>query len=549
MDKMNEELIHLRSSRQDFSNPSNHEVEQDAAKLREDLLRAQQDVENLRAAASVSASLAKIPAEDGSKSVAEHVAEHVEAVRAELEARHQERLKEADETVEKRTNNMRNQLSKKLAEGKAQIRQSLVSEHEKAIQQLKTDHSQELIALEARHRDELDELKRNEDARFTELQEAAAAEKSKEDSDRSSTIKAEGETDRGPWQPSETEAKAFMQSNELARSIVKKTINSHVTKAKDELTAQLKEEHEKSMIESQNKANTAKDHAVMMEGKKTAVQVNMANNKARISQYKIGIVEKAAQETPQKPVGEVWSIVKDAKPPPTTVPQPQVGPSKTQQSPAAASFGQLAPPTQTAHQKPVPMPFAQSTPFSQGVATQQHQQAQLDQAGQEPRVPTFGPPSPAVITTQTSLSDEQRSSTGQQPAQTSSGSANQTNPPPHDQGPLAPQQRPPQNTANIHSNAGTGPSALRGLQQSGLPVARGGSLRGNATARGGVGRGGPQGINTNQSQQQGRNSPTRGGMNPGAKQFVPGNKRPRDDGQHGGDGGNGKRIRGGGGGS
>jgi len=41
-------------------------------------------------------------------------------------------------------------------------------------------------------------------------------------------------------------------------------------------------------------------------------------------------------------------------------------------------------------------------------------------------------------------------------------------------------------------------------------------------------------------------------MNPGAKQFVPGNKRPRDEGQEGqhGDGaGNGKRIRGGGGGS
>ena len=64
-----------------------------------------------------------------------------------------------------------------------------------------------------------------------------------------------------------------------------------------------------------------------------------------------------------------------------------------------------------------------------------------------------------------------------------------------------------------------------------------------------MGRGGPQAldINRSQGQQVGRGSPTSAGLNAGAKQFIPGNKRPRDDGQDGRDGGNGKKIRGGGG--
>ena len=64
-----------------------------------------------------------------------------------------------------------------------------------------------------------------------------------------------------------------------------------------------------------------------------------------------------------------------------------------------------------------------------------------------------------------------------------------------------------------------------------------------------MGRGGPQVLDTSRSQGQqiGRGSPTSAGLNAGAKQFVPGNKRPRDDGQDGGEGGNGKKIRGGGG--
>jgi len=558
IDVLQAELSALHAAQQQTNNNPNHEAEQQMTKLREDLAQAQQKVDDLDASASVNASLANAPIEDGSKSIAEQVTQHVEAVRAELEARHKERVKEADETVEKRTNQMKTMLSKKLTEGKAQIRQSLVTEHEETFQRIKAEHKQEVENLAIRHKDELAELQRDEDSRITKLREAWEKDMpARQNSDLASDIKSKGEAPRTEWQPSETEARDFLNSNKVLQGIIRRSMNNQATKAKDEVTAQLKEEHEKHMTESQNKANTAKEHAVMMEGKKTALQVNMANNKARISQFKIGIVEKAAQDTPQKPVVEVWSVAKDAKPPPATAPQPQQGPSKTQTNPTVGQAIQSSHSAgaATTLQKPSST-ISQSTPISQSTAAVQQQQTQSSQPSQQPSVATFGRPSPAALPVQhlvqNPASSDQGSSARQHPTQTQSPSSNAVNnsqPPPSNQSPSAPQQTPTQTTANHHPNAGTGPGVLRGLQQSGLPIARGGSIRGNANARGrgsGIGRGGPQVSTIPQGQQQGKNSPTRGGMNPGAKQFVPGNKRPREDEQQGGDAGNGKRIRGGG---
>ena len=97
-------------------------------------------------------------------------------------------------------------------------------------------------------------------------------------------------------------------------------------------------------------------------------------------------------------------------------------------------------------------------------------------------------------------------------------------------------------TQQYHPNANQ-----RGGNQSNLP--RGGGGRGGRGGRGGLP---PQNVNAGTGgvrQNSPGNSPAsaRGGLNAGARQFVPqGNKRPRDDGPDGsGDGGNiGKRVRG-----
>ena len=550
------ELAQLQTAQQQQANPIiSDEAEEHIKKLREDLAKAHQDAENLRTAASVHTALTNASAEDGSKPIADQVAEHVEAVRAELEARHNERVKQVDETLEKRTNAMKANLTKRLTEGKNQIRQSLAAEHEQALQALRTEHEQEIERLRARHTDELEELRRNEESKFSKLREAWEKEhQTAQAVNGQPGLKTEGETPPRSWQPTEAEAKTLVQSSEVVRGVLRKNVTTQVNKLKEEISAQLKEEHEKVLAERiaeiQTKSNTAKDHAVLMEGKKNALQVNMATNKMRIAQFKIDLVQKAAQETPQKPVGEVWIAIKDAKPP-TNVASPP--PQDASKAPTTMIGGHPNPFASNATQS-TPGPAnhqGQSNPFAQVLP--QQKQAQAKQQGQPLGVSTFGRPTPAAPVVQGSSPAEQHSPppnatmTKQQP---NAANENQQFP---QQEPIPP-PKPSQGNSNINTNAGTGPSALRGLQQSGLPVARGGSsVRGTTRGRG-SGRGGPQALNTGggPGQQQGRGSPTNNNFNPSARQFVPGSKRPREDTQdamHGGEGGNGKRIRGGGGGS
>ena len=552
IDALKAELASLRGTERTVNNDTGDEVQQQMAKLREDLAKAQQDADSLRTGASANASVTSVYREDGSKTLAEQITENVEAIREDLEARHNDRIREADETLEKRTNNMKTQLSKKLTEGKTQIRQSLVTEYEERIKKLKTEHAEEMEKLAAKYKEEFDELHRNEDSRFEKLREEREKDcRVSTDDHGESDQKAKGETHSNLWQPSEAEARAFLQSNEIARSILRKNVMTQVTKAKDELTAQLKEEHETAMTEFQAKANTSKEHAVMMEGKKTALQVNMANNKARISQFKLGVIEKAAQETPRKPVEEVWSVAKDVKPPPTTGQQPQPGSLKLQQVATAVSSGQPTSSTQAPHQRPGANGLGQPSPYSQGIISAQQQPTQANQLTQQSAIQTFGRPSPAPSPAQAPLPGEPEKTAQQQPAQSqvSSSVANGNQRSTSSQISSVQPHKLSQPAVKHHPNAGPGPGTPRGLQQSGLPVVRSGAMRGNISARGrgsSLGRGGSPAVNTDQGQQQGKHSPGGGGLNPGAKQFVPGNKRPRDDEQLGGDAGIGKRIRGGG---
>ena len=575
LDASTNELTQLRTQQQQAV-PANSQVEAQINSLRTDLAQAQQDAENLRRNASINATFSTAPSGTGSKPVSEQVAEHVEAVRAELESRHNERVKQNDETLEKRTLMMRNQLSKKLTDGKAQLRQSLTAEHEHALQAIKTDHEQEMSRLRARHKDEIEELRRSADSNFAKLSDERDKEhQTTHTINDDPSVKDEVQTHRGSWQPSEDEARALIQSNEIVRSIVKKNIGIHVNKAKEELSTQLNQDHEKAMTERvtevQNKANTAKDHAVLMEGKKSAVQINVANNKARVLQFRVDIIQKAAQQTPLKPVEEVWLVAKDAKPPPVTPQQPQQPQqdgNKARQAPPTSTFGQPTPivqnaaqqgPTNSQGQSSGASVFGRPTPAAAAAASGQQspvQQGSTNAQGQLSGLSTFGRPTPAVGGPQATApsgrqSPAERLSQAQPQSSNNQGRPQSTtviSPQPGSN----PPQGPAQGATNNHPNAGTGPGALRGLQQSGLPVARGGSMRGNPISRGrgsAVGRGGPQTLDTgrSQGQQMGRGSPTSAGLNAGARQFIPGNKRPRDDGQEGGNDGNGKRIRGGGG--
>lgn len=115
---------------------------------------------------------------------------------------------------------------------------------------------------------------------------------------------------------SETQLKDFLAKSDVAKAI----LTNNIRKKLEAETKKLKDEHEKTvaekLAEANKKAEELKTNAVNMESKRYTLKMNMAENKLRLSDFKIEIVKKAASETPDKPVVQVWEIAKDAKPPP-----------------------------------------------------------------------------------------------------------------------------------------------------------------------------------------------------------------------------------------
>ncbi|KAI4287039.1 MAG: hypothetical protein L6R35_003702 [Caloplaca aegaea] len=568
LDAANAELVRVQAEvrQKEDASASSAASAEDAEKLRRDLERVQQDADNLRAAASIQVPPSEVSGEEGGKSVTDQLSDMRAAIQAELDARHNERVAKSEEVFERRTQTMRNQLTKKLTDGKEQMRR----EKEEALEALRTAHEQELSDLNRRHEDELDELKQQEETKFAAFKTAWVQEQAP---------KTEAPKPSTQWEPTDAEAKHFVASNATVRAIVSRNISQKINETRTALVSQLNEEHAKELAtkleEAQTKAEAAREQAVVMEGKKNAVKVNILENKAKLAQMRLDIVSKAANDTPSKPVVEVWDVAKGAKPA-TSAPQQSItspgshGPSRTgrasqniSQNPSLQrttnESPQMQAPTRTGFfGQPMPISTLQQPQTQSQKPSNPSEQAPVAQA----ETPAQDPASdsgnlmqtqPFTAPPQSSTESEQPvnpASTGQAPGPTTSSS----DPPTRQQQ----QQQPPQGQATNHPNPGTAPAVSRVLHQSGLPVARGGSMNRGGRARGqegrGRGRGAPQALHatSNESQHPAAASPTQ--LNGGAKQFVPpGNKRPREDGEGGGPaggfGGNGKRLRGDGGGT
>ncbi|KAL8734660.1 MAG: hypothetical protein Q9166_001316 [cf. Caloplaca sp. 2 TL-2023] len=545
------------------ANASSEELD----KLRSDLEQAQQDANNLRAAASIQASSTETTAEEGGKSVADQLSEMRAAIQAELETRHNERIQKAEQTFERRSQNMKSQLSKKLTEGKEQLR----TEKEQALQTLRTAHEKELEDLKRRHQEELDELKRQEETRFADFKAAWIAEHPSKETNTESAEEKKTPIRSTSWQPTDAEARDFIASNPTVKSILSRNISQKVAEAKSAFANQLKEEHAKDLTtkleEAATKAKADKETAVNNAGKQTALKMNLLATNGKTAQHRLDIVKKAAEDTPQRPVIEVWDMAKAAKLITSTAQQSFNSPSV--QTPVRTGSVSQTPPTQqrrTGSPK-VASPQTQAAPrpgfFGQPTPLTSLQQSQSP-AGQKPQellsapqvaAPEVAAPAPVpaqdnpVAQTQTHPpTAPAQSSASQQPNPAANTTQQSTTTQPSSN--QAQKQQQPQGQANNHPNAGTGPAALRGLHHhSGLPVARGGNMNRGGRGRGqpSRGRGGPQLANTNPMQAPQQAAPSPPQLNANARQFVPqGNKRPREEsseaGQHGGDG---KRIRGG----
>ena len=553
LDTANARILELQAQQQmaSQSKPSGDvHLDGQLETLRQDLAHANQDLEALRSAAVINASIANVQTQDDTTHISEQIAEQVEAIREELNARHDERIRQSEDQYQKRADIMKKQLSTKLKDGKEEIRQSMTAGHEQAFNLLKAQHEELLQVLKSRHKEELDELKRNENTRFEDFKQAYAAEHPATNTNGDTVVKHESQS-QAPnknWEPSDMEVKDLIANNETAKAIIVSNVKTRMQKEREAIIVQVKEEQHKiltdSLTEADTKAKNLRDQAVLMEGKRYGVKINMAENRARLVQAKIDYVANAAAETPQKPVIEVWEVAKAIKPAPTTSQQPS-----SQSNP----FSQV-PPAGPNQAQPASGTFGQPTP----AGGQIHPPSALKGSNQSPL--------PTVL----SFPTQAQSSSSAAPPALSSPQAMTAN---GDQQTTRLPDKPLSGQGNQRINVGTGPAAIKSLQSS-LPLpsgGRSGSSQLNASqfqgaggpqnhqaSRGGsnIGRGrgrgtGRAGLNVSthapQSIQQSQGSPNGPSLSATARQFVPqGNKRVRDgDPDTGSDGNSGKRIKGG----
>ncbi|PHH89528.1 hypothetical protein CDD83_5835 [Cordyceps sp. RAO-2017] len=276
----------------------------------------------------------------------------------------------------------------------------------------------------------------------------------------------------------DTNMRQFLASNPTVKSIiaanVKKRVDVELAKAKGDTEA---------------KISSARDQAQLMESKKSTLRINMAENKLKTANTKLGIVETAATETPQKPVVEVWEAVKKVGPAGAAAPSTPAKPAPATPAPASE-------------------PKQRSNASTPKPADQAAEAAAVDSTPAEAKPEEVKPAQakPAEV----------------KPAQAKPApSSLPQHPPSLPQLPLPP---PPQ-------------QAQGGSRSSGIPMPRGGGRgRGGAyvppgqRAASGNQEGGP-GPATQGGRGRGRGGG--GGFNPGASEFQPGTKRPRGESEAG----------------
>jgi nucleoprotein TPR len=303
-----------------------------------------------------------------------------------------------------------------------------------------------------------------------------------------------------------TDQAAELQKQVTAHEEALKQKEVEFTAQQQALISQQEERLESEKLVFTKEAEKKISDQIALAEKRSAVQLNMARRQATVAQVKIDVVSRAAEETPNKPVVEVWEVAKVAKPLPPTKPTT----SASQTGPPSSPAGHKLLPAQNGLVDTSPTP---TRPNDQNNATATHPSSSHPAA-------TNGIPRPAQPAPSSGIALQRQTQTGI-----------------------------PRGNATVR---GRGASAAGGattgeIQQSqvvarGTGIPRGGSIRGSIR-----GRGGASSIQTS-GQPAARGSfgiggSPRGNLNPSAQQFQPGVKRAREDGDGAG-GSAEKKIRG-----
>ena len=489
------------------------------------------------------------------------------------------------------------ELKEALSQQASRLRAELESTSNKALKELeerlKANHAQELEAL------------RSQSSQSQPQDSAQQAQSTENATNGDTPSKPTNSTDELPVL-TDAQVRQLVQKNEVIRNIIKVNIQKAVAREKEnikkelqaaetaatssispstleelekrhlaekdaltkELEARSTSEKEAALKEQEQRYSNEKltfsaeaekkiaDQVAMAE-KRSAAKLNLAQNQAKLAMFRLDIVKKAAAETPERPVKEVWDAASAAKPTPIS----------NQASTQVAATQALKPPSPA------------TTPVSTGADPALQVKNEQTATVATPQTTNEEATQPTPATTQTEEKPSAPASTKvEQPNTTTLPASGIPSKPPTNHvgtGPGALRQLQggiPRGSrgcrANLQSSIHARPQSQQGQtstdnpfgqpsSQTQIPSANRGSgiPRGGARGRGGQARGGSQSVQTSgipQPAQQAStagNSPRGGSLNPSAKQFNPqGNKRAREDsdGNSGGDGLAGKRQRGGG---
>lgn len=240
---------------------------------------------------------------DGERQALEGRAVAAETRVKELEEKVAEMEGSMEATIKARSDKMKTALNKKLAESKETIRTELGQEYETKLAQDKAIWMAENATSFST-------------GPIKDSSTPNTPQKPNGDTEKSATISLPTLSD--------AQVRDLLATNPTIKSIlasnIKKKLEAETQKIKEESETKIAEAEQaatqatQKLADSERKAEDAKAQAVAMESKRSSVKLNMTENRLKQTSAKLQVVENAANDTPEKPVGEVWEVAKLAKP-------------------------------------------------------------------------------------------------------------------------------------------------------------------------------------------------------------------------------------------
>ncbi|KAH1548034.1 hypothetical protein KXX57_002100 [Aspergillus fumigatus] len=268
------------------------------------------------------------------------------------------------------------------------------------VEKLKETYNKKMAEVRAAHRQEVERLSAN--------QQVAPQEPGTPVSKPEQTPATPSQQDGDLPELTDVQARALVAKNETIQTIVRNNIRAKVAKETEKLKQECAElekkfNEEKETLKKAYEESTDEKvkSAVELSDKKTLVRISMLDTRLRTAQAKLDVIAKAAAETPQKPVVEVWEVAKTTKAPPVqaqgakptaTAPSAPTAPTA---APAPAQVATVPPPSSVAaptakaesqdQQAAAPAPAQQTTAAPPTSSVPDEAQPQADAQAQQPQ--------------------------------------------------------------------------------------------------------------------------------------------------------------------